>query len=258
VRDSISRPLDYFENNLGATLVLLAAMARYGIDRLVFSSTCAIFGEHGRPTVAEDCEPAPASPYATSKLMVEQLLQSLAHGGLRSVSLRYFNAAGADAEGEIGQRHELATHLIPLAINAGCGGEPLQIFGTDFPTPDGTAVRDYVHVADLACAHVKALDYLALHNGSEFFNLGSGRGYSVREVVEAVVRLGVPVRYSIAPARAGDVACLVAECGKARRLLGWTPRYVTLESIIQSAIAWHRKSAECAREAAAVSAAGII
>jgi UDP-arabinose 4-epimerase len=243
VTESVERALDYFAHNVGGTLSLLEAMKRQKINQLVFSSTCAIFGDQGKVAVAEECALAPANPYAVSKMIVEQMLEVLARqGDLRFVSLRYFNAAGADGDAEIGAKSATDTHLIQRALAAGMSGPALTIFGTDYGTADGTAVRDYVHVADLAAANLAALAYLAAGGRRDYFNLGTGRGHSVKEVVDTIVRLGVAVPFLVAPARAGDVACLVADPAKARTVLGWQLQYKTLDAIIKTAIAWHKNS----------------
>ena len=210
----------------------------------MFSSTCATYGIPESLPIVEEHPQRPVNPYGESKLFVERALHwyGVAHG-LRSVALRYFNAAGADPDGEIGEDHDPETHLIPLAIGAALGRRPpLQIYGTGYPTPDGTAVRDYVHVTDLAEAHVRALDYLDAGGESTAFNLGTGRGYSVREVVAAVERIArreLP-RREAAP-RAGDPAILVAEPGRSRKLLGWAPQRSELDAIIATAWRWHTR-----------------
>jgi UDP-glucose-4-epimerase GalE len=244
VAESMHEPGKYFGNNVAASLVLLEAMRACGVGRIVFSSTCATYGVPESLPILEEHAQHPVNPYGESKLFVERALHwyAVAHD-LRSVALRYFNAAGADPDGEIGEDHDPETHLIPLAIGAALGKRaPLQIYGTDYPTPDGTAVRDYVHVTDLADAHVSALDYLEAGGENSAFNLGTGRGYSVREVVAAVERIaGRELPRREAAPRAGDPAILVAEPGRSRRLLGWAPQHCDLDTIIATAWRWHTR-----------------
>ncbi|KLJ00117.1 UDP-glucose 4-epimerase GalE [Luteimonas sp. FCS-9] len=242
VGESVRLPLDYYDNNVVGTLNLLRAMRRHGVGRLVFSSTAAVFGEPVRDRIDESHPTAPINPYGASKLMVERMLRDVADAhGLRSVALRYFNAAGASPDGAIGEGHAPETHLIPNAIAAARGdGGRLRIFGDDWPTPDGTCVRDYIHVDDLAQAHWRALGYMETHAGAHAFNLGNGQGFSVREVVAAVERVGGrPVPVDIAPRRAGDPAVLVAASDLARRELGWRPDYTRLDDIVATAWRWH-------------------
>jgi UDP-arabinose 4-epimerase len=244
VGESMRDPGKYFGNNVAGSLALLEAVQACGVGRIVFSSTCATYGVPESLPIGDEHPQRPINPYGESKLFVERALHwyGVAHG-LRSVALRYFNAAGADPDGEIGEDHDPETHLIPLAIGAALGtGAPLQIYGTDYPTPDGSAVRDYVHVADLADAHVRALDYLDAGGESTAFNLGTGRGHSVREViaaVEQVARRELPRRE--APRRQGDPPSLVAAPGHSRELLGWVPRRSDLEAIIATAWRWHTR-----------------
>ncbi|MDQ6648248.1 MAG: UDP-glucose 4-epimerase GalE [Pseudomonadota bacterium] len=244
VGESMTRPYDYYANNVTGTLNLLQAMQRHGVDRLVFSSTAAVFGQPVSDRIDEEHPKAPINPYGASKLMVERLLAD-AHVayGLRSVALRYFNAAGASPDGDIGEAHHPETHLIPNVLRAALGtGPALKVFGDDYPTPDGTCVRDYVHVDDLAQAHQLALEYLDDHAGAHTFNLGNGLGFSVREVMAAAEQVtGKPVPHAMAPRRDGDPAVLVASSDKARRELGWSPRYTELMPIIESASRWHAK-----------------
>lgn len=242
VGESVMKPYDYYTNNVSGTLNLLRAMEAYGVKRLVFSSTAAVYGNPISGVIEEDHPVRPINPYGASKLMVERMLADAARAyGLRSVSLRYFNAAGAAADGDIGEAHQPETHLIPNLLRAALGtGPTLKVFGDDYPTVDGTCIRDYVHVDDLAQAHQLALDYMDAYEGAHIFNLGSGRGFSVREVIamaERVTRKIVP--HEIAPRRTGDPASLVASSAKARSELGWLPRYVELEPIIDSAWRWH-------------------
>ena len=242
VGEWVQQPLAYYENNVTGTLNLLQAMQRHGVDRLVFSSTAAVFGEPVAATIDEDHPKAPINPYGASKLMVERVLADAAQAyGLRSVALRYFNAAGASADGDIGEAHTPETHLIPNVLRAALGdGSRLKVFGDDWSTADGTCVRDYIHVDDLAQAHWLALDYMRQHPGAHAFNLGNGRGFSVREVIAAAeAASGRPVPFDIAPRRAGDPAVLVAASDRARRDLGWAPRHTDLAGIIGSAWRWH-------------------
>jgi UDP-glucose 4-epimerase len=246
VGESMAQPYDYYSNNVSGTLNLLDAMRRHGVDRLVFSSTAAVFGQPVSNRIDEDHPKAPINPYGASKLMVERILADAAHAyGLRSVALRYFNAAGASVSGEIGESHDPETHLIPNVLRAALGtGPALKVFGDDYPTPDGTCVRDYVHVDDLAQAHQLALDYLDKHEGAHTFNLGNGQGFSVHEVIAAAGRVtGREIPHSMAPRRPGDPAVLVASSDKARRDLGWLPEYTTLDPIIESAWRWHQAPA---------------
>jgi len=242
VGESIADPGKYYRNNVAGSLSLLEAMRDHGIGRLVFSSTAATYGTPEVVPIVESATKAPINPYGHSKLTAEQMIADFcAAHGLRAAALRYFNAAGADADGEIGECHDPETHLIPLAMQAVTGATPpLTIFGDDYPTPDGTCIRDYVHVTDLAAAHVLALDRLAEREGFDAFNLGTGKGASIREVLQAVERVaGKPVPHSVGPRRAGDPAVLVSDPGKANRELGWTPRSSDLETIVATAWAWH-------------------
>jgi UDP-glucose-4-epimerase GalE len=240
--ESVARPLAYFQNNVGGTLSLLEAMLDAGVKDIVFSSTCATYGLPLAVPIAEDQPQKPINPYGESKLVIERILEWMGMARqLRWVALRYFNAAGADPEGELGEEHEYETHLIPLAIGAALKRrERLQIFGTDYPTPDGTAIRDYIHVTDLASAHICALQYLSRGGESRAFNVGTGKGASVLEVI-AMVQLvsGHTVPSVAAPRRAGDPPILVASPELARRLLQWEPSHSSLQTIIQTAWRWH-------------------
>jgi UDP-glucose-4-epimerase GalE len=244
VGESMHDPGKYFGNNAAGSLALLEAARACGVGRVVFSSTCATYGIPESLPIHDAHAQRPINPYGESKLFVERALHwyGVAHG-LRSVALRYFNAAGADPDGEIGEDHDPETHLIPLAIGAALGtSAPLQIYGTDYPTPDGTAVRDYVHVTDLADAHVRALDYLEAGGESTALNLGTGRGHSVHQVVAAVeraARRALPRRE--AARRPGDPASLVAAPGRSREVLGWAPQRSELEAIIATAWRWHTR-----------------
>ena len=244
VGESMTNPGRYFENNTVGTLNLLEAMRTAGVSRLVFSSTCATYGNPVHVPIDETHPQAPVNPYGESKLMVEKMFRWYGEiHGLRWMALRYFNAAGADPDGEIGEDHDPESHLIPLVIGAALGTRPpVKIFGTDYPTADGTAVRDYIHVADLADAHLRALDRLGSGEASQAINLGTGTGHSVREVVDTVARVsGRPVPVVESPRRAGDPAELVAAPGRAHQVLGWTARHSALETIVQHAWAWHEK-----------------
>jgi UDP-glucose-4-epimerase GalE len=244
VGESMTNPAKYFRNNTVGTLNLLDAMRDAGVRTIVFSSTCATYGDPVRVPIDETHPQIPVNPYGESKLMVEKLLRWYGEiYGVRWMALRYFNAAGADPDGEIGEDHEPERHLIPLAIGAAQGTRPpLQIFGTDYPTPDGTAVRDYIHVADLAHAHLCALDRLGAGAPSQAINLGTGRGHSVREVVDTVGRVGNTTVPSVeSPRRPGDPPELVAAAARAREVLGWTCQYPALETIVRHAWAWHEQ-----------------
>lgn len=245
VGESVADPGKYYRNNAAGTLTLLEAMRDHGCGRLVFSSTCAVYGLPQVLPLAEDHPQAPVSPYGASKAMSERMIADfgLAHG-LGSVCLRYFNAAGADPEGGLGEDHDPETHLIPLTVEAALGKRPpLRVFGGDYPTPDGTAVRDYVHVLDLAQAHVAALRHLEAGGESGAFNLGLGRGTSVAEVLAAVEAVsGRAVPHSLAPRRPGDPPMLVASAELAGRVLGWRPRFTDMREIIRTAWDWHARA----------------
>jgi len=251
VGESVADPLLYYRNNVAGSLGLLDAAHRCGVRKLVLSSSCATYGVPERVPIGEDHPQDPSSPYGATKLVVERLLRDAgpAHG-LASASLRYFNAAGADPDGEIGEAHEPETHLIPLAIAAALGtGVPLTVFGTDYPTSDGTAVRDYVHVADLASAHVLALRRLLEGGESCALNLGTGKGHSVLETIAAVERIGGrPVPTVLGARRPGDPPSLVADASAARAALGWQPRHADLDSIVRSAWRWHAHRPSAAAE----------
>lgn len=244
VGESMSEPAAYFRNNVINSLSLLETMHSCGVRTIVFSSTCATYGLPEEVPIGEEHPQRPVNPYGESKLFLERTLNWYeAAYKLRSVALRYFNAAGADPDGEIGEDHDPETHLIPLAIAAALGqGPELRVFGNDYPTPDGTAVRDYVHVTDLASAHVKALDYLLRGGTSTALNLGTGIGRSVREVIAAVERASrrrVPMHE--APRRAGDPPLLIAAPGQAREILGWEPKLSDIDSIVTTALRWHSR-----------------
>jgi len=246
VGESVKLPGLYYENNFVGALHLLEAMREANVDRLVFSSSAAVYGMPEKMPITEDAPHAPVSPYGETKHAVERMLHWFGNAhGIRSVALRYFNAAGADPEGELGEDHQPETHLIPLVLDAGLGlRPPVQLFGTDYPTPDGTAIRDYIHVSDLAAAHLKALDYLGAGGASDAFNLGTGEGHSVLEIIrvaERVLGRGVPVVEK--PRREGDPPVLVADSSKAQTVLGWKPRYSDLGTILGTAFKWHTKRA---------------
>ena len=245
VGESVSNPSKYYHNNVAKVLNLLDAMVENNIRYFVFSSTAATFGEPVRAKIDETHPQLPINPYGNTKLAVEKMLADFDTAyGLKATALRYFNASGADDSGEIGESHTPETHLIPLVLQAAAGKRPsIKVFGTDYPTPDGTCIRDYVHVNDLADAHILALEKMFKDNTSERFNLGSGSGYSVAELIaQAKAVTGVDFKVETAPRRAGDPAVLVAESAKARRVLGWQPQY-DLRRIIQTAWNWeqHRK-----------------
>lgn len=239
--ESVDKPGRYFINNIGGTARLLETARRAGVRFLVFSSTCALYGTPNRTPVDEDAPIKPESPYGESKAAVERMLRWFdSTHRFRSVSLRYFNAAGAAMDGSLGEDWTHTLNLIPVAMKALLGKGPnLRIFGTDYPTPDGTAIRDYIHVDDLADAHLRSLDYLAAGGSTAAVNLGTGTGSSVREVLAAAERAaGRPVPAEEAPRRPGDPVALWADNSRARELLGWTPRY-GLEEIVSSAWGWH-------------------
>jgi UDP-glucose-4-epimerase GalE len=242
VGESVTDPAKYYTNNVVNSLTLFERMRRHGVNRVVFSSTCATYGTPDKVPIAEDTPQRPINPYGHTKLMIEQALADFASAyGWGCTALRYFNAAGAAADGSIGEDHDPETHLIPLVFQAAMQKRPhIEVFGTDYPTSDGTCIRDYVHVDDLGEAHALALEKIRMGE-KQAFNLGTGRGYSVREViqtVEAVTGLRVPVKYG--PRRPGDPPELVAAPAKAMRELGWKPRYPELEQIVETAWNWHR------------------
>jgi UDP-arabinose 4-epimerase len=246
VAESVADPGRYYANNVAGTLTLLDVMRATGLDTIVFSSSAAVYAAPQTALVAEDHPLAPANPYGQTKRMMETILAD--HGaahGLRWTALRYFNAAGADPDGEIGANHDPVTSLIPVVLMAGLGtGPTLNVFGTDYDTPDGTAIRDFIHVTDLADAHVAALAHLLNGGESGPINLGTGRGYSVREVIETASRvLGRPIPAVDSPRRPGDLAAMVADARKAASLLNWTPQHSSIEKIIETAAAWERTRA---------------
>jgi UDP-glucose 4-epimerase len=242
VGESMESPSKYWRNNVSCTVELLDAMARAGVDRIVFSSSAAVYGEPIQTPIPEDHPKSPTSTYGMTKLAIEHMLASYysAHG-IKSISLRYFNAAGADSSGDIGEDHDPETHLIPIVLKTALGlRQRLSIFGTDYPTPDGTCVRDYVHVCDLAKAHLAALEGLAGQAGALAYNLGNGAGFSVWEVLRCAERIvGRTIPAVEDQRRPGDPAVLVASSELAQRELGWKPAQASLEDIIASAWAWH-------------------
>ncbi|MDR1132364.1 MAG: UDP-glucose 4-epimerase GalE [Oscillospiraceae bacterium] len=243
VGESMADPLKYYANNVGGTQVLLSSMVANGVDKLVFSSTAAAYGEPKRIPIEEGDPAEPTNTYGATKLAVEQMFKwtALAHG-LRYVALRYFNACGAHPSGHIGEDHSPETHLIPIVLQTANGTRPeIEIFGTDYPTKDGSCVRDYVHVCDLAQAHVKAVRYLFAGGENSVFNLGNGVGFTVREVIRAaeeVVGHKIPAVY--AGRRRGDPAALVASGSRAKTVLGWEPHYESIHTILETAWRWHR------------------
>jgi UDP-glucose 4-epimerase len=242
VGESVVNPLKYYQNNVAATLHLVEAMLKHGVKKFVFSSTCATYGIPEKMPITEASPQKPINPYGQTKLLVEQMLRDVAPAtGLSFASFRYFNAAGAAEDGSIGEDHEPESHLIPLAIGAAQGLRPaLQIFGDDYPTPDGTCLRDYVHVDDLSRAHIAVFDQLAQPGAQLFYNLGTGTPTSVMEVIKAVEKVtGRKVPAKVAPRRAGDPPALYADAGKARRELNWTPKFQTIEPIVATAWRWH-------------------
>lgn len=241
VGESTQVPAKYYRNNISQSLEFLDALLEGGVRNVVFSSSCSIYGTAGHVPIAEDAPKNPLSPYAETKVFLENVLRWYEHSyGLRSVCLRYFNAAGADPAGELGEWHNPETHLIPLAISAALGGPALRIFGTDYPTPDGTAIRDYIHVTDLADAHVRSLRYLMEGGCSAQFNCGTGVGYSVREIVRKVEQTaGGRVPIEVAPRREGDAAVLVADSLRIRDSLGWKPKHSSLDEIVRTAWRWY-------------------
>ena len=242
VGESVTDPLKYYFNNLASTLHLLRCMLGSGVKKFVFSSTCATYGVPEKMPIAEDAPQAPINPYGQTKLDVENALKAFATAyRLSFASFRYFNAAGAAEDGSIGEDHDPETHLIPLAIDAATGRRPpLNVFGNDYPTPDGTCLRDYVHVDDLSRAHIAVFDKLATPGTQLFYNLGTGTPTSVLEVIRAVEKItGKPVPHVLAPRRAGDPPALYADSSKAQRELGWTVKFPDIESIVATAWKWH-------------------
>lgn len=245
VGESMTDPGKYYRNNVVGSLTLIEAALDAGIRRFVFSSTCATYGTPEVLPLRENSPQRPINPYGASKLMVERMLADFgtAHG-LRSIALRYFNAAGADPDGEIGEAHMPETHIIPLALDAASGrGPEVTVFGTDYDTHDGTCIRDYIHVSDLADAHVRALRAIEAGSPSRAFNLGVGHGFSVRQVIDSAARVTgceIPVRWGAR--RPGDPAVLISDAGAAREALGWTPQFADIDEIVRTAWSWHNRA----------------
>lgn len=246
VGESVLAPAAYYRNNVVGSMNLLDAMRGSGVDAVVFSSTCATYGVPRRTPISEDQSQQPINPYGRSKLMIEQLLEDYCRAyGMRACSLRYFNAAGADPDGEIGEVHDPEPHLIPNVLWAGMGKQDrLKVYGGDYPTPDGTCIRDFVHVADLAEAHCLAIEYLFDNPGNHAFNLGSEQGHSVMDVIRAAEsHIGLPVPYRMEPRRPGDPPVLVADSAKAERELGWRRNHSSIGEILDTAWQWECRGA---------------
>lgn len=244
VGESVADPAKYYLNNVANTVKLLESMVQRNVLKLIFSSSCATYGEPVEIPITENHPQNPVNPYGRSKLMIEEILKDYDTAyGLKHMNLRYFNAAGADPEGEVGESHDPETHLIPLAMYAALGkNEDVKVFGTDYPTKDGTCIRDYIHIADLADAHIKALEYLEATGSSDSFNLGNGSGYSVREVLDTVIKIsGKEFRVIEERRRDGDPPVLVGSSERAGKILRWEPEYTDLESIVETAWRWHKK-----------------
>lgn len=242
VGESMEKPLLYFNNNVYGMQVLLEGMVRHGVDKIVFSSTAATYGEPKRVPIHEDDETCPTNTYGETKLTMEKMMKWVSRAnGVRYVSLRYFNAAGALPDGSIGEDHKTETHLIPLILQVPTGRrDHITVFGDDYPTPDGTCLRDYIHVVDLADAHVLALEYLRKGGASDIFNLGNGQGFSVKEMIAAAEKAtGRSIKVEIGARRAGDPAQLIASSEKARSVLGWKPQFTDVEQVIGTAWKWH-------------------
>ena len=243
VGESMEKPLLYFNNNVYGMQVLLEAMVRHNVDKIVFSSTAAVYGEPERIPILEDDATVPTNTYGETKLTMEKMMKWVNKAnGIRYVSLRYFNAAGAAEDGKIGEAHICETHLIPLILQVPLGKrEYITVFGDDYSTPDGTCLRDYIHVVDLADAHYLALNYLRNGGQSEIFNLGNGQGFSVKEMIEASKKAtGQDIKVQLGKRRPGDPAQLVASSEKAKKILGWQPRFTDVEAIISTAWNWHK------------------
>ena len=243
VGESVTDPAKYYRNNVIGTITLLEAMLAASVKQFVFSSTCATYGVPKEVPITEDHPQDPINPYGATKLMVERILADFSHAyGLKSVVFRYFNAAGADPTGLLGEDHNPETHLIPLVLMAALGKrESISIFGTDYPTPDGTCIRDYIHVTDLADAHVLGLEYLLQGGDSAIFNLGNGNGFSVKQVIDtAGLVTGRDIKVTIADRRPGDPPSLVGSSEKARKTLGWSPQYPEIKDILTHAWKWHQ------------------
>jgi UDP-glucose 4-epimerase len=246
VGESVEKPLMYYRNNMAATAELLDSMIRHNVKRFIFSSTAAVYGEPVEIPITESHPCNPTNPYGASKIAVERMLKDCDSAyGFKYISLRYFNAAGADKSGKIGERHRNETHLIPLVLEVAAGRrENIKIFGANYPTPDGTCIRDYIHVSDLTSAHLLALKSLLSGGDSAVYNLGNNRGYSVREVIELARKVtGKPIPAIEADKRPGDPAILIASSDQIKKTLGWKPEYEDLETIIKTAWKWHQKEA---------------
>lgn len=244
VGESVEKPLLYFNNNVYGMQILLEAMVRHHVGAIVFSSTAAVYGEPKRIPILEDDETNPTNPYGETKRTMEKMMKWVSRAnGIRYVSLRYFNAAGALEDGSIGEAHTTETHLIPLILQVPLGKrDHITVFGTDYATPDGTCLRDYIHVIDLADAHLLAIDYLRKGGESDVFNLGNGHGFSVREMIETAKNVtGKAIKVEYGGRRAGDPAQLIASSEKARKVLGWNPHYADVAKIIGTAWTWHKK-----------------
>lgn len=242
VGESVDNPEIYYKNNVGGSISLISALKDFNINKVVFSSTCSLYGNPEIIPISENESIKPINPYAKTKHMIENVLQDFDTAyGMKHVALRYFNAAGDDFDGVIGESHQPETHLIPIVLEAALGKrKSVQVFGNDYPTADGTCIRDYIHVYDLADAHIRALKYLSEGGKSEVVNLGTGDGYSVMQIIETAKKVtGCEVPYSVSGRRAGDPAVLIADNRKAKQLLGWRPEY-NLEDIISSAWTWHK------------------
>ena len=245
VGESVDHPEKYYYNNVANTLNLLHVMMKYGCNKIIFSSTCATYGEPEKVPITEDMPQNPINPYGATKLMVERIFQDYHKAyGLQYVVLRYFNAAGADPDGEIGESHNPETHIIPLVLDAASGKRPdIKVFGTDYDTPDGSCIRDYIHVYDLATAHLLALHHLEAGKESQFFNLGNEKGTSVLEVVDSVKRVTRRnLKVTLTDRRPGDPAKLVGSSQKAQEVLGWKPIYGDIDVIVEHAWKWHEKA----------------
>ena len=243
VGESVENPLKYFDNNIGSTIKLLEAMKNHNVKHIVFSSTAATYGEPENIPIQEEDKTCPTNPYGESKLAVEKILKWCDNAyGITYTCLRYFNAAGAHINGQIGEDHRPESHLIPLILQVALGQrEKIMLFGDDYNTPDGTCVRDYIHISDLAEAHLLALKRLQAGGDSKIYNLGNGKGFSVKEVIETTRKVtGMEIKAEIAPRRAGDPATLIASSEKAIKELGWKPKYNSLETIIETAWNWHK------------------
>lgn len=244
VGESVTDPAKYYQNNVVGTLSLLDAMRQHGVTNFVFSSTCATYGNPQQIPIDENHPQHPINPYGAGKLVIERVLKDYDPAyGLKSVIFRYFNAAGADPDGLFGEDHNPETHLIPLILQAAAGKRAaISVFGTDYDTPDGTCIRDYIHVTDLAQAHVLGLEYLLEHQDSQIFNLGNGNGFSVKEVIDTAKQVtGKEISIEECPRRSGDPAVLIGSSDRARQILGWNPKYADINTIVKHAWAWHQE-----------------